>query len=123
MKFIHRLGYYMGGFSIGLILLAFFLSGKKTSCDYGPDARVLKNIRTKTLVFNEQSEVIKTNNAMDSTLIAFILKRGDVNFSESNTDLISCKIYVVEKVIEDINYKLTIENCEKTATVQEIKVE
>ncbi|MCO4821103.1 MAG: hypothetical protein KC469_03480 [Flavobacteriaceae bacterium] len=123
MKFIHRLGYYMGGFSIGLILLAFFLSGKKTSCDYGPDARVLKNIRTKTLVFNEQSEVIKTNNAMDSTLIAFILKRGDVNFSESNTDLISCKIYVVEKEIEDINYKLTIENCEKTATVQEIKVE
>ena len=113
----------MGGFSIGLILLAFFLSGKKTSCDYGPDARVLKNIRTKTLVFNEQSEVIKTNNAMDSTLIAFILKRGDVNFSESNTDLISCKIYVVEKEIEDINYKLTIENCEKTATVQEIKVE
>ena len=60
---------------------------------------------------------------MDSTLIAFILKRGDVNFSESNTDLISCKIYVVEKEIEDINYKLTIQNCEKTATVQDIKVE
>ena len=47
MKFIHRLGYYLGGFSIGLIFLAFFLSGKRASCDYGPDARVLKNIGQK----------------------------------------------------------------------------
>ena len=48
MSLMRRLGYYLGGFSIGLILLAFFLSGKRTSCDYGPEARVLKNIRTKT---------------------------------------------------------------------------
>ena len=47
MKFIHRLGYYLGGFSIGLILLAFFLQGKKTSCDYGPNARTTKNIANK----------------------------------------------------------------------------
>ena len=47
MKIVHRFGFYMGGFSIGLGFLIFFLSGKKTSCAYGPDARVLKNIRTK----------------------------------------------------------------------------
>ena len=29
MKFIHRLGFYLGGFSIGLVFLMFFLSGKK----------------------------------------------------------------------------------------------
>ena len=52
MKFIHRLGFYLGGFSIGLIFLAFFLSGKKTSCAYGPNARVLKNISTKSLIIN-----------------------------------------------------------------------
>jgi len=56
MKFIHRLGYYLGGFSIGLIFLAFFLSGKRASCDYGPDARVLKNIGLKQLQFDERVE-------------------------------------------------------------------
>ena len=47
MKLIHRIGYYLGGFSIGLILLAFFLGGKKTSCAYGPNARTIKNISIK----------------------------------------------------------------------------
>ncbi len=48
MRLLHRIGYYLGGFSIGLIILAFFLSGKKTTCAYFPEARVLKNINTKT---------------------------------------------------------------------------
>ncbi|MBQ0741249.1 hypothetical protein J9332_43965, partial [Aquimarina celericrescens] len=47
MKFIHRLGYYLSGFVVGIIMLMFFLGGKKTSCDWGLDARVLKNMRNK----------------------------------------------------------------------------
>ena len=31
MKFVHRLGYYLGGFVIGLMLLFFFLGGKKSN--------------------------------------------------------------------------------------------
>ena len=42
MKFINRLKFFSFGFIIGLILLMFFLSGKKTSCSYFPDARVKK---------------------------------------------------------------------------------
>ena len=53
MKIVHRFGFYMGGFSIGLVFLMFFLSGKKTSCAYGPDARVLKNIQTKRPQYSE----------------------------------------------------------------------
>ncbi|MGB2088499.1 MAG: hypothetical protein ACPHVL_07630, partial [Psychroflexus salarius] len=47
MKFVHRLGYYLGGFIVGLIILMFFLNGKKASCAYGLDARVKKNIGLK----------------------------------------------------------------------------
>ena len=47
MKLVYRFGFFFGGFSIGLVFLMFFLSGKKTSCAYGPDARVLKNIQIK----------------------------------------------------------------------------
>ena len=120
MKFIHRLGYYLGGFSIGLIFLAFFLSGKRASCDYGPDARVLKNIGLKQLHYAEEVEALMASNTIDSTTIITILKRGDVNFSESNTKLETCKLYVIEKTIEKKNIALTVENCETIATVKSV---
>ena len=44
MNFVNRLTYFSGGFIIGLLFLMFFLSGKRTSCSYLPDARVKKDI-------------------------------------------------------------------------------
>ena len=120
MKFIHRIGYYLGGFSIGLIFLAFFLSGKRASCSYGPDARVLKNISTKQLVYSPNVIELITNKSIDSLTISKILKSGDIDFSEVNRDLDSCKIYIIEQEINDKNIALTVENCETTATVLEI---
>jgi hypothetical protein len=123
MKFIHRLGYYLGGFSIGLIFLAFFLSGKRASCDYGPDARVLKNIGLKQLQFDERVEDMLNSKTIDSTTISLILKQGDVNFSESNTKLETCKIYVIEKAVEDKEIALTVENCKQIATIKNISIQ
>jgi len=123
MKFIHRLGYYLGGFSIGLIFLAFFLSGKRASCDYGPDARVLKNIGLKQLTYSEVSKEMISTRQIDTTTIALILKHGDVNFSKSNTGLETCKIYVVYKTVKEKEIELTIENCETIATLKNISIE
>jgi len=123
MKFIHRLGYYLGGFSIGLIFLAFFLSGKRASCDYGLDARVLKNIGLKQLQYSDIAKDIMALNKIDSTTISLILKQGDVNFSESNTKFETCKLYVVYKTVEEKEIALTIENCEDIATVKSISIE
>lgn len=114
MKLIQRLGYYLGGFSIGLIVLAFFLNGKKVSCDYGPDARVLKNIRTKTIVYE---------NPNDSTLVNHVLKHGDINFSESTPRKEPCGIYMVEGTYNDDSVTLMVENCEKVATISNLKIE
>jgi hypothetical protein len=52
MKFKHRLGFFLGGFSIGLVFLAFFLKQKKTKFAYGPNDRVLKNINDKPIQFS-----------------------------------------------------------------------
>lgn len=117
MKFIHRLGYYLGGFSIGLIFLAFFLSGKRASCDYGPDARVLKNIGQKKIMFSKNVKLMMVKEAIDSKKIYHILKTGDVNFSESNTSLETCKIYMIYKTIDGKQIKLLVENCDDIATV------
>ena len=49
MKILYRFGYYLGGFSVGLIFLAFIFNGKKTSCNYSPSARVKDNILQKEI--------------------------------------------------------------------------
>ncbi|WP_347925827.1 hypothetical protein [Pontimicrobium sp. SW4] len=122
MKLIQRVGYYLGGFSIGLILLAFFLSGKKTSCSYSPNARVLKNIGIKPLKYSDEALTYMDSKALDTSIIYTVLKKGNVNFSLSNTSLDSCKVYVVEEDIDDIEILLTIENCDSLATLKNIRI-
>ena len=120
MKFVHRLGYYLGGFVIGLVLLFFFLSGKKTSCDYGPEARTLKNIRIKPRHFSEKALLSLSNAKMDTAAISIILKNGDVIFSESDTSLDSCKQYVIKGMVAEKKLKFRVENCEAKATILEV---
>ena len=121
MKFIHRLGYYLGGFAIGLIFLAFFLSGKRASCDYGPEARVLKNIRIKPMEYSESiSEQLKEYQ-IDSLALRGILADGDVNFKKSNTKLDSCRTYFIEGEHNDKEIYLTIANCDSIAKLIRIE--
>jgi len=121
LKLIQRIGYYLGGFSLGLIILAFFFNGKKTSCAYGPEARVLKNINTKTLVYSDNIKTILKENSIDSISIREALKLGDINFYESDTRKEPCGIYAIESTINDREIMLTVENCETIATLQNIK--
>lgn len=124
MKFIHRLGYYLGGFAIGLVLLAFFLNGSKTSCqyDYGPESRVLKDINSKVLKYSSESEILLQNNEIDTTTIKNILKEGDVIFSKSEPRKTPCGIYHIEQKKDNKIIILTIENCNKTAILKSIKI-
>ena len=123
MKFIHRLGFYLGGFIIGIIILMFFLGGKRTSCDYGPEARTLKNIRIKPRFFSENALVFLQQKNLDTSIVSGLLKSGDVLFSESNTKLDSCKLYMIEGVVSGKKLKMKIENCESKATILEFPTE
>lgn len=130
MKFIHRLAYFSGGFILGIGLLIFILSGKKTSCAYGPNSRTLKNIRLKKHTFSENTLQTLRKNNLDTMAIIQILTDGDVLFSESNTELDSCKVYSIEGDIllpngeeSDKILKIEVENCEKTANVLNAKVQ
>lgn len=115
MKFKQRLGYYLGGFSIGLIFLAFFFSGKRTSCAYGPEARVLKNINTKPLVISDAIEKKLEGFKIDSLALKNSLSIGDVKFSLSDTKRDSCKLYVIENDISTSVFQFTVENCDSLA--------
>ncbi|TYB76241.1 DUF4258 domain-containing protein [Bizionia myxarmorum] len=120
MKLLHRIGYYLGGFSIGLILLAFFLNGKKVSCDYGPEARVLKNINLKTLHISPDAEKEILARSIDSATLKNILKYGDIVFSKSDTRKKPCGIYFLEGRTQDALLDMKIENCDSIATILEV---
>ncbi|MAT89453.1 MAG: hypothetical protein CMC35_02070 [Flavobacteriaceae bacterium] len=122
MKLVHRIAYYMGGFSIGLILLFFFLGGKRASCDYGPNARVLKNIRSKPRVFTESALRDAKTIQIDTSFIKQVLQDGDVLFSESITDLDSCNIYKInDKKNLSKHIIFIIENCKDTSYITGIQ--
>lgn len=120
MKLIHRIGYYLGGFSIGLVVLAFFLSGKKTSCDYGPDARTIKNISIKKKSYTDAAMVSMSRYSLDTLMISKLIKTSDVNFSKSETQGEGCKTYLIENTYKDKDLEMRIENCDSTATILSI---
>ena len=120
MKFVHRLGYYLGGFAIGLLLLMFFLNGKDASCDYSPNARTVKNISSKTIQYSDKASIFIKEQALDSTTIINLVKFGSVDFSKSETKLDSCKVYYIENSYKDRELELKIKNCDSLATLLDI---
>jgi len=122
MKLIQRIGYYLGGFSMGLIILAFFFNGKKTSCSYGPDSRVLKNINSKNIHFSQNIIESIENKIIDSTEIRSVLKKGDIDFSNSNARQEPCGVYLVEGNVNDKEISFLVENCDSIATLTQLKI-
>lgn len=110
MKLLYRIGYYLIGFSIGLVFLGFFFNGKKTSCNYGPEARVKNDFSKKTLVIN--SEIRQQYPNLNDSIVRVYIKKSAIQFSKSDTQLDSCKRYRLQlKSAPKSTFEL--ENCEK----------
>ncbi|MTE25597.1 MULTISPECIES: hypothetical protein [Winogradskyella] len=120
MKFIHRLGYYLGGFAIGLIILMFFLNGKDASCDYGPNARTVKNISSKPMSYSNEASSFIDENSLDSITVVNLIKYGSVDFSKSKTKLDSCKVYHIDNSYKEQDLELTVQNCDSLAKILKI---
>ncbi len=118
---IKRFGYYFGGFAIGLVLLAFFLNGKKTSCDYFPDARIIKDIGRKVLVYSDESQQQIKRLGLDSTKIKELINRADVNLSKSSQRKKPCGTIILESSLSRKDYELTIEKCSKKSLLVSVE--
>ena len=118
MKILYRLGFYLGGDSIGLIFLAFIFDGKKTSFDYSPSARVKKNLLQKIILISDNTK--KENPQLTDSLIRFYISKGNVNFSKSETKRDSCRLYHIELENKTIAY-LEVVNCKNTLRLIKIK--
>ena len=111
MPFLKRLGYFLIGLSIGLIFLALFLKKKTdetgTEFCYLPNCRVLKELRSKPMRIDSALQT-----TTDSLLIQYLLKEGDVDFSNSDTRAEPCKIYRINGSRGERSLTITLENCD-----------
>lgn len=120
MKFIQKLGYYLGGVAIGIVILMFFLSGKKASCDYGPNARTVKHLSGLKKVYSEDAKNSMQTMNIDSTIVKDIIKYGDVDFSESETRTKPCKSYIIDNTYKKKPVQIKLKNCDSLVTILNI---
>jgi hypothetical protein len=120
MKLLKRFGYYLIGLSLGSVVVLFIWKGKDVSFDYGMDARTLKTIRTKRLVYSDKARASLVKLKLDSTAIHYILKNGDVNFGKSDQRKKPCGEYFVYGNYNDKTIDLWIIRCDSIATIDSI---
>ncbi len=124
MDFIRRFGFYLIGFSIGLVFLAFFIKRKTDGAGldfcYLPNCRTLKDIRSKPLHFSEEVRKRMQVKTLDSAEVSTMLQEGQVNFSKSDTKSDSCKTYLIEYKQQGKKLEYTIKNCPDEAILLKV---
>lgn len=124
MAFIKRLGFFLVGLSIGLVLLTFILKKKTEESGfdfcYLPNCRTLKNIRSKPISYSGEIDRMLANNKLDSLDIASFLNDGDVDFGRSDTQSEPCKTYYIGGTLSEKEAVLKIKNCSDRVIVQNI---
>ncbi|MDP3352860.1 MAG: hypothetical protein Q8S44_03870 [Flavobacteriaceae bacterium] len=111
---------YGFGFAVGAIVVFFIWMKKDASFDYMPDARVLKNIQSKTLKKTIPSQLFLIGHQIDDLSLSNMIKNGNVDFKKSNTNTEPCKTYWVNTSFKDFKLSLIIENCDSIATLKKI---
>jgi len=122
MTFKYRFAYYMFGFVIGIFFVAMVYGGKKTSCNYFPNARVLNDLRTKPFQYSKEASVILAEKWIDTIDIKNTLEFGDVDFDQSNKPFKGGKLYVIEgKTTKSQPIILEVINYPEKAVLKDIK--
>jgi len=118
MSLKKRLIFFAVGLLIGLIFVKIIFDKKDVSFDYLPNDRVLKTLRTKSRVFDEEALEFFAEKDIDTAQIERFLTDANVNFSESEQRLKPCNFYQVETIYEKENIGLYLKNCDTLVTIQ-----
>lgn len=123
--FIKRLGFFLVGLSIGIVFLTFFLK-KKTeetgvSFCYFPNCRVLKDIRSKQIVYSDAVSEMLKNKELDTLAINHFFTEGEIDFGSSNTKSKPCKTYFIASEIDSKEVTMKVINCKNKVKVVGLK--
>ncbi len=115
-----RFALYGFGFVIGIAMVFFFLGGKKASCNWLPNDRMLKIIRSKQINYSEGVQNLVLLKKIDSMDINLILDNGDIDFSKSQTKNDPCRNYLINGSDKQKDIALRVAVCDSIATIQEV---
>ena len=117
-----RFGLYGFGFAIGIVLVFFFLGGKDASCNWMPNDRMLKIIRSKNIGYSEDFQAALKNSFLDSTDINQILVDGNIDFSKSQVKNNPCRNYLIDGEIEEQEVTISVKICDSIATIETLNI-
>ena len=118
-----RFAFYGFGFAMGLGIVFFFLGGKKASCSWLPNDRMLKIIRSKEITYSAEARNTLNTTETDSLDINAILVHGDIDFSKSQTKNNPCREYLINGIKDQKDLALTVKLCDSIATILDISSE
>ena len=116
-----RFTLYGIGFAMGIVIVFFFLGGKRASCNWLPNDRILNIIERKQLRYGDQIEQNLKEAEADSLDIRAILKNGDIDFSKSQVKNEPCRLYWIEGQGKQSSLLISVELCDSVATVSSLK--
>lgn len=122
MNFKQRLPYFLVGLTLGIIAVYFVLDKKNTTFDYGPNARVLKNISIKNHIFSEDVKTVILSKQIDTAQISMILKKGNADIW-NKIKMDTCIQYNIKGRRDLKNITLTVKNCDSMAFIEKIMIE
>jgi len=123
MTFKQRLPYFLGGLTIGIIVVVFIWGKKNTTFDYGPNARVLKNLRIKERVFSKEAMDVMYFYNLDTAVVTNIFQHGNVDLG-NKIKLDTCLYqYNIEGKNKLKNITLTVKNCDSVVYIEKVIVE
>lgn len=127
MRIIQRVGYYLVGVAIGIVLLAIFLKGKMkdSSLDfaYFPEARVLKSMGNMPFSLSAKAKQQPLGQEIDSVWLATFYTTAAVDFSNSNPRKSEClKEYTLNgsAAAQEVRMFVTLNPCDSLVQIQEI---
>jgi len=116
-----RFALYGIGFAMGIVIVFFFLGGKRASCNWLPNDRILNIIERKQLFYGDQIEQNLKEAKADSLDIRAILKNGDIDFSKSRVKNEPCRLYWIEGQGKQSSLLISVELCDSVATVSSLE--
>lgn len=122
MKFYQRLAYYLFGFLVGMVFLFMILNGKESGCSYFPNARVLKDLRSKPFYYSDTAAKKIAQKCIDTSDIRKTLTYGDIDFDKSNVKIQGGKLYIIEgKTTKEQKIILEVINYSNKVVLKDIK--
>lgn len=118
MTFAKRLRFYLIGFGIGIVFVAFFFGERAFQCSYFPNSRILEEAKFYPIKYSEEVENFLQSEKLDSLFVKDeLLKKS--NITNLGTDEVReepCRIYRAE-YREEMSYDFVFQICNKEESI------